>query len=171
MVWNPIAKMISHRISRVATKPKALLPGTTWRLSSSELHDITLPSCLALYSRAATAFAVKYYMTMHPLHRDAPYEFSSYNIKLGYALIHDGELGSNNLGPRLAISRKQRKRVTNTARSGSLAWNGWQIRTRALFLHRPTYARLSGHRQGRCRPMSVISNVVLGAAFLASDGM
>ena len=164
--------MISHRISRVATKPKALLPGTTWRLSSSGLRGITLPSCLALYSRAVTAFAVKYYMTMHPLHKDAPYEFSSYSIKLGYALIHDGELGSNNLGPRLAIPRKQRKRITNTARSSLRSpRNGWRIRTRALFLHRPTYARLSGHRQGRCHPMSVISNVVLGAASSASDGM
>lgn len=51
-----------------------------------------------------------------PVHRVEPYEFSGYHIELGYALVHDGKPGTNNLGPRLAIHRKERQHVTNTAR-------------------------------------------------------
>lgn len=67
-----------------------------------------LPSCLARCSRVATTFALEHYMSLPPPYRNTtePYEFGRYHVELCYGLIHDGELGPNNLGPRLAIRGK-----------------------------------------------------------------
>ena len=55
-----------------------------------------------------------------------PYELNNYCVELGYALIHRGELGADNLGPwlRLAAPRKQTKHVTKATRQSMrlLVW-------------------------------------------------
>lgn len=98
-------------------RPKVLLPDTTWRLSPSELRSITLPSCPTLCSHAATTFAVKYNESMPSRRQDVEsYKLCSDGVELNYAIIHNRELGPNNLGSRQAVRGKQRKRVASTAR-------------------------------------------------------
>jgi hypothetical protein len=101
------------------------------------------------------------------------YKFSSNRIKLGYAFVHDSELGTNDFGAWLAIWGEQRKHVAEKKipLRLKLGVDMWTVHTLALSLYLPTYVQLSNRPEEQYRPMSVILHVVLGVAFSASGGM